>query len=69
MNNEREWEYKGNSEEQNLNNEIIIKGNKKNYFGLNQKINCLNNYYFFIFKFNIFKYLIIIFQISIYLFI
>ena len=29
MNNEREWEYKGNSEEQNLNNEIIIKGNKK----------------------------------------
>ena len=69
MNNEREWEYKGNSEEQNLNNEIIIKGNKKNYFGLNQKINCLNNYYFFIFKFNTFKYLIIIFQISIYLFI
>ena len=32
MNNEREWEYKGNSEEQNLNNEIIIKGNKKNYY-------------------------------------
>ena len=50
-------------------NKEIIKGNKKNYFGLNQKINCLNNYYFFIFKFNTFKYLIIIFQISIYLFI
>ncbi len=32
MNNEREWEYKGNSMEQNINNEIMIKGNKKNYY-------------------------------------
>ena len=49
-------------------NKEIIKAEKK-YFGLKQKINCLNNHYFFIFKFNIFKYLIIVFQISIYLFI
>ena len=41
-------------------NKEIIKAEKK-YFGLKQKINCLNNHYFFIFKFNIFKYLIIVF--------
>ena len=32
MNNKREWEYLGNSIEQNINNEMMIKGNKKNYY-------------------------------------